>query len=71
MEHVPFPGHFLILILFQMGDLNSIPTTLPIKVIREHAGVTDAWTQTHDPLQTHNLSNIVSPSEAIERRCSR
>ncbi|KZV76375.1 inositol phosphophingolipids phospholipase C [Peniophora sp. CONT] len=48
------------------GDFNSIPTTLPIKVIREHAGLTDAWASLNpppDPSTTH--STYVNPQEAI------
>jgi sphingomyelin phosphodiesterase 2 len=29
------------------GDLNSIPATLPITVIQEHAGLSDSWLVTH------------------------
>lgn len=29
----------------QAGDFNSIPTTLPMSIIREHTGFTDAWAE--------------------------
>jgi sphingomyelin phosphodiesterase 2 len=31
----------------QMGDYNSIPTTLPMAIIRDHAALQDSWTVTH------------------------
>ncbi|KAI0066382.1 inositol phosphophingolipids phospholipase C [Artomyces pyxidatus] len=31
------------------GDFNSIPTTLPMTVIRDHACLRDAWAETHAP----------------------
>ncbi|KAF8899100.1 Endonuclease/exonuclease/phosphatase [Infundibulicybe gibba] len=47
------------------GDFNSIPTTLPITVIREHAGLTDSWSVV-SPSESNSLS-AASPLEAITR----
>jgi sphingomyelin phosphodiesterase 2 len=30
-----------------MGDFNSTPQSVPIKLIREHTGMQDAWLVTH------------------------
>ncbi|KAF8640864.1 hypothetical protein AX17_000512 [Amanita inopinata Kibby_2008] len=48
-----------------LGDFNSIPTTLPIAVIREHAGLSDSWTVTHPDSRFHQ--SVSSPLEAIEK----
>ncbi|PFH52272.1 hypothetical protein AMATHDRAFT_74332 [Amanita thiersii Skay4041] len=48
-----------------MGDFNSIPTTLPMAIIREHAGLVDSWVATH-PVSSLNQS-ATSPLEAIEK----
>ena len=52
-------GHYVIVVSFvsntngfcssprKAGDLNSIPPTLPMTVIREHAGLSDSWLDTH------------------------
>ncbi|VDC08049.1 unnamed protein product [Peniophora sp. CBMAI 1063] len=45
------------------GDFNSIPTTLPITVIREHAGLEDAWASLNPP--SNARSTYVNPQEAI------
>ncbi|KAK2461450.1 hypothetical protein APHAL10511_005913 [Amanita phalloides] len=48
-----------------MGDFNSVPTTLPIAIIREHAGLDDAWVVTHpDSVFTQSTSTAV---QAIEK----
>ncbi|KAF9469781.1 inositol phosphophingolipids phospholipase C [Collybia nuda] len=44
------------------GDFNSIPTTLPITVIREHAALSDSWLVTHPG---GGASTVSSPIEAI------
>jgi sphingomyelin phosphodiesterase 2 len=46
----------------QAGDFNSIPTTLPITVIREHAALSDSWLVTHP---NQSSSSVSSPVEAI------
>jgi sphingomyelin phosphodiesterase 2 len=46
------------------GDFNSIPTTLPMTIIRDHAALTDAWSVTH-PNRTSSSSNLSPPLEAI------
>ncbi|KAF9074925.1 Endonuclease/exonuclease/phosphatase [Rhodocollybia butyracea] len=47
------------------GDFNSIPTTLPMTVIREHANLKDSWLVTH-PFSNTPSENIPSPQEAID-----
>ncbi|EKM84045.1 hypothetical protein AGABI1DRAFT_104039 [Agaricus bisporus var. burnettii JB137-S8] len=42
-RHAAESGHYVI----GMGDFNSIPTTLPMAIIRDHAALEDAWTVTH------------------------
>jgi sphingomyelin phosphodiesterase 2 len=52
----------------QAGDFNSVPTTLPMTVIRDHASLTDAWEVTHPP-SSHTSATSTSmptPSQAIE-----
>jgi len=39
------------------GDLNGIPKTLPMTVIRDHAGLTDAWVEAH-PQPASSLSGL-------------
>jgi sphingomyelin phosphodiesterase 2 len=34
----------------QLGDFNSVPTTLPMTIIRDHAGLTDGWFASHPEL---------------------
>ncbi|TDL28073.1 DNase I-like protein [Rickenella mellea] len=48
-----------------MGDFNSIPTSLPMSVIREHSGLTDVWTVVHGELP-HTSVNQISPTSAIQ-----
>ncbi|KAL1708754.1 Endonuclease/exonuclease/phosphatase [Schizophyllum commune] len=45
------------------GDFNSIPTTLPMEVIRDHAALTDAWAVTHP----NPGAGAASPLEALSR----
>ncbi|KAF5312442.1 hypothetical protein D9619_002631 [Psilocybe cf. subviscida] len=47
-----------------LGDFNSAPHTLPITVMLEHAGLKDAWTVTHPPI---NTAAVASAEDAIER----
>jgi len=48
-----------------LGDFNSIPTTLPIAVIREHAGLSDSWVITHpESVYTQTISNAL---QAVEK----
>ncbi|KAI0295027.1 Endonuclease/exonuclease/phosphatase [Russula brevipes] len=50
------------------GDFNSIPTALPMTVIRDHGSLSDAWEATH-PLRSPALTTSTStpsPSQAIE-----
>lgn len=45
-----------------MGDYNSIPTTLPMAIIRDHATLQDSWTVTHPEAEDIVAS---SPLDAI------
>ncbi|KAJ4002255.1 Endonuclease/exonuclease/phosphatase, partial [Lentinula boryana] len=47
------------------GDFNSIPTTLPMTVIREHADLKDSWLVTH-PFSNTPSDATPSPQEAID-----
>jgi len=46
------------------GDFNSIPSTLPMTVIRDHAGLQDAWESLRLPPDT-TQANYVNPQDAI------
>ncbi|THH20508.1 hypothetical protein EW146_g866 [Bondarzewia mesenterica] len=46
------------------GDFNSIPTTLPMAVIREHAALEDAWAVTHP--NPPSSSSVPSPYYAVQ-----
>ncbi|KAG6837312.1 hypothetical protein H0H93_011407 [Arthromyces matolae] len=48
-----------------LGDFNSIPTTLPITVIKEHAALEDSWLVTHPPSAT--VSASLTPLEALHK----
>ncbi|KAH9996043.1 Endonuclease/exonuclease/phosphatase [Russula vinacea] len=50
------------------GDFNSVPTTLPMAIIRDHASLSDAWEVTHPPSSLTSATSIAmpSPSQAIE-----
>lgn len=52
-------GHYVIV----AGDLNSIPATLPISVIHEHAALSDSWLVTH-PTGGTSIS-ATTPLDAI------
>ncbi|KAJ2932822.1 hypothetical protein H1R20_g4272, partial [Candolleomyces eurysporus] len=43
-----------------LGDFNSIPPTLPMTIIQDHASLTDAWAVTHPN------SESLSPTTALE-----
>ncbi|KAI0030188.1 inositol phosphophingolipids phospholipase C [Vararia minispora EC-137] len=48
------------------GDFNSAPSTLPMIVIREHAGLEDAWGTLHPPAQpAYSNDNSPNPVEAL------
>ncbi|KAI0363527.1 DNase I-like protein [Pilatotrama ljubarskyi] len=47
------------------GDFNSVPTSLPISIIRDHAGLTDAWVVTHPNTPDPSPTNPPSPQDAI------
>jgi sphingomyelin phosphodiesterase 2 len=51
-----------------MGDFNSVPTTLPMTIIRDHAQLTDAWVASHPHLLDADSSAIsLDAAEAIDR----
>ena len=52
----------------QAGDFNTIPTTLPMTIIRDHASLSDAWEVTRPPSSPTPASStsMPSPSQAIE-----
>ncbi|KAG5647691.1 hypothetical protein DXG03_008414 [Asterophora parasitica] len=47
-----------------LGDFNSIPTTLPITLIREHAALSDSWLITHP--NESSVTTVSTPLEAIQ-----
>jgi sphingomyelin phosphodiesterase 2 len=47
----------------QMGDFNSIPTTLPMTILRDHACLTDVWGQSHE--SSLHPRSIPSPQQAL------
>ncbi|KAL6307676.1 Endonuclease/exonuclease/phosphatase [Sparassis latifolia] len=51
------------------GDFNSIPSSVPMAIIREHAGLTDAWVATHPNAPVQTLAGpspaLTSPHDAI------
>ncbi|KDR85687.1 hypothetical protein GALMADRAFT_234701 [Galerina marginata CBS 339.88] len=47
-----------------LGDFNSIPSTLPMTVIFQHANLTDSWAATHPSV---NASQITAPLQAIQQ----
>ncbi|KAG6830901.1 hypothetical protein H0H92_014052 [Tricholoma furcatifolium] len=50
-----------------LGDFNSIPTTLPITVIKEHAALEDAWLVTHPTGNSSGPVSVSTPLEAIHK----
>lgn len=49
---------------WKAGDFNSIPTTLPMTIIRDHAALTDAWVASHPTITTSSV-DMTSPHEMI------
>lgn len=47
------------------GDFNSVPSTLPMSIIRDHAGLTDAWTTTHPDVPEPDPTHPPTPHDAI------
>ncbi|KAI0699382.1 DNase I-like protein [Cerioporus squamosus] len=47
------------------GDFNSVPTTLPMSIIRDHAGLADAWVTTHPDTPEPSLTSLPTPHDAI------
>ncbi|KAI6047860.1 Endonuclease/exonuclease/phosphatase [Pisolithus marmoratus] len=46
-----------------MGDFNSVPSSLPIQVILDHAGLFDAWTACHNHVSPP--SEVISPVDGV------
>ncbi|GJJ73659.1 sphingomyelin phosphodiesterase 2 [Entomortierella parvispora] len=44
-----------------MGDLNSSPSSLAIRLLKRYAGMTDSWDQLH-PLPTEDLALLPTPA---------
>ncbi|EJD03828.1 DNase I-like protein [Fomitiporia mediterranea MF3/22] len=49
-----------------LGDFNGIPQSLPMKIVRDHAELTDAWLQSH-AAPTEVSTSGLTPKTAIER----
>ncbi|TFK56863.1 DNase I-like protein [Heliocybe sulcata] len=48
------------------GDFNTIPSSLPMSVLSEHAGLTDAWEATHPRSSMSSNAAPVSPVDAVK-----
>ncbi|KAJ3514018.1 hypothetical protein NLJ89_g2614 [Agrocybe chaxingu] len=59
-RHAAESGKYVI----ALGDFNSIPPTLPMTVILEHARLSDAWPLTHPNIDP---STVTSPLEAVQK----
>ncbi|KIN93858.1 hypothetical protein M404DRAFT_997447 [Pisolithus tinctorius Marx 270] len=46
-----------------LGDFNSVPSSLPMRVILDHAGLFDAWTVSHNYVSPP--SEVISPVDGI------
>lgn len=51
----------------KLGDFNSIPTTLSITLIKEHAALEDSWLVTHPPSTFSGNISASTPLEAIHK----
>lgn len=47
------------------GDFNSVPTAPPMTIIMDHAGLSDAWVESHQHVQAAPVAGIPSPTDAI------
>ncbi|KAH9858345.1 inositol phosphophingolipids phospholipase C [Lenzites betulinus] len=47
------------------GDFNSVPISLPMSIIRDHAGLTDAWVATHPNTPDPSHASPPTPQDAI------
>jgi sphingomyelin phosphodiesterase 2 len=47
------------------GDFNSIPTSLPMIILRDHAGLTDAWEVSNASSISSSSVDMTSPHEMI------
>ncbi|KAF9055920.1 inositol phosphophingolipids phospholipase C [Panaeolus papilionaceus] len=59
-RHAAEAGKYVI----ALGDFNSIPPTLPMAVILDHADLTDTWVVTHPNVDP---SLVTSPLEAVQK----
>ncbi|KAG5636599.1 hypothetical protein H0H81_007539 [Sphagnurus paluster] len=50
-----------------LGDFNSIPTTLPITLIREHAALSDSWLVTHPSEGSTTSVSVSTPIDAVHK----
>jgi sphingomyelin phosphodiesterase 2 len=55
----------LSLMLHKAGDFNSIPTSLPMTVIRDHAALMDAWDASHSTVSSSSSVDMTSAREMI------
>lgn len=47
------------------GDFNSVPSAPPMVIIREHAGLSDAWDESHKHVRRASTAGVPSPIHAI------
>lgn len=47
------------------GDFNSVPTAPPMVIIMEHAGLSDAWVESHKHVRRPSVAGVPSPIDAI------
>ena len=52
-------------VVIAAGDFNSVPPTLPMRIIRDHAQLDDAWVITHPDTPDPSPTNPPSPQDAI------
>ncbi|KAH9443430.1 hypothetical protein Pst134EA_015661 [Puccinia striiformis f. sp. tritici] len=52
--------------VFVCGDLNSVPTSLPITLLQSHGQLRDSWTTSHVDGQTTHTTNESSFRTAVE-----
>jgi len=56
----------ILLYALQAGDFNSVPSTLPMTVVLQHAGLDDAWASLHPPSELSQVGGSdVNPVDAI------
>ncbi|KAF9654091.1 DNase I-like protein [Thelephora ganbajun] len=50
--------------VISVGDFNSVPTSFPVAIIKDHSGLRDAWADTH-PNAPETASPNMAPLDAI------